>query len=104
SNPVCGTKPYFSFSAREDEPGNGPDPRQLSRPGEHTPLNTRTAPTKSPEHPIRESAFANLQAPPRRARAPVDPTDASEEREASGRRRIALYDSRKTTARPARNS
>ncbi|MGA9138180.1 MAG: hypothetical protein WBZ39_09630 [Methylovirgula sp.] len=54
--------------------------------------------------PIREAAFASLKAPLRLAPAPVDPTDASEEREASGRRRIALYDSRKTTARPARNS
>jgi rhodanese-related sulfurtransferase len=53
---------------------------------------------------IREAAFASLKAPLRPVRAPVDPTDAREEREASGRWRIALYDSRKTTARPARNS
>jgi len=54
--------------------------------------------------PIHEAAFASLQAPLRPVQAPVDPRDASEEREASGRRRIALYDSRKTTARPARSS
>jgi hypothetical protein len=54
--------------------------------------------------PIRELAFASLKAPLRPVRAPVDPTDAREAREASGWRRIALYDSRKTTARPARNS
>jgi hypothetical protein len=35
--------------------------------------------------PIREAAFASLQAPLRPVLAPVDPTDASEEREASGR-------------------
>jgi hypothetical protein len=35
--------------------------------------------------PIREAAFASLKAPLRPVRAPVDPTDASEEREASGR-------------------
>jgi uncharacterized membrane protein YdjX (TVP38/TMEM64 family) len=35
---------------------------------------------------------------------PVDPADASEGREASGRRRILQYDSRKTNARPARSS
>jgi hypothetical protein len=35
--------------------------------------------------PIREAAFASLKAPVRLVRASVDPTDASEEREASGR-------------------
>ena len=54
--------------------------------------------------PIREAAFASLKAPLRPVRAPVDPTDASEGREASGRRRTLQYDSRKTTARPARSS
>src|SRR5271154_1634765 len=54
--------------------------------------------------PIRELAFASLKAPLRPARASVDPMDAREEREASGRRRIAPYGSRKTTVRPARNS
>jgi hypothetical protein len=54
--------------------------------------------------PSRELALASLKAPLRPARAPVDPTDATEEREASGQRRIALYDSRKTIARPARSS
>ena len=57
--------------------------------------------TKEPP-PIREAAFASLGVPLRPVLAPVDPTDASEEREATGRRRIPLYDSRKTTARPAR--
>src|SRR5262249_10731058 len=42
--------------------------------------------TKEPP-PIREAAFASLKAPLRPVRAPVDPTDASEGREASGRRR-----------------
>jgi hypothetical protein len=50
--------------------------------------------------PIRGSAFASLKAPSRPVRAKVDPTDESEEREASGRRRIPPCDSRKTTARP----
>ena len=54
--------------------------------------------------PICEAAFANLKAPLRPVPVPADPTDASEEREASGRRRILLCDSRKTTARPARSS
>src|SRR3984885_9094866 len=58
--------------------------------------------TKAPSL-IREAAFASLQAPVRLVRAPVDPTDAREERQASDRRRIPLYDSRKTNARPARN-
>lgn len=40
--------------------------------------------TKKPP-PIRELAFASLKAPLRPARALIDPTDASEEREASGR-------------------
>jgi len=53
--------------------------------------------------PIRELAFASLKAPLRPARASVDPMDAREEREASGRRRILLYDSRKTSARLARS-
>jgi hypothetical protein len=35
--------------------------------------------------PIREAALASLKAPLRPVPAPVDPTDASEEREASGR-------------------
>ena len=35
--------------------------------------------------PIREAAFASLKAPLRPVPAPVDPTDASEERAASGR-------------------
>jgi hypothetical protein len=34
---------------------------------------------------IREAAFASLKAPLRPVRAPVDPTDAREERKASGR-------------------
>jgi hypothetical protein len=34
--------------------------------------------------PIREAAFASLKAPLRLVRASVDPTGASEEREASG--------------------
>ena len=59
--------------------------------------------TKEPP-PIREAAFASLKAPLRPVRAPVDPTDASEGREASGRRRTLPYDSRKTNARPARSS
>jgi hypothetical protein len=54
--------------------------------------------------PIREAAFASLKAPVRLVQAPADPADASEEREASARRRIPLYDSRKTTARLARSS
>jgi len=54
--------------------------------------------------PIREAAFASLMAPLRPVPALVDPTDASGEREASGRRRILRYDNRKTTARPARSS
>jgi hypothetical protein len=54
--------------------------------------------------PICEAAFASLKALVRLVRAPVDVTDASEEREDSGRRRIAPYDNRKTTARPVRNS
>jgi len=54
--------------------------------------------------PIREAAFASLKVPLRSVPAPVDPTDASEEREASGRRKTLEYDSRKTTARPVRNS
>jgi hypothetical protein len=40
--------------------------------------------TKEPP-PIREAALASLKVPPRPVPAPVDPTDASEEREASGR-------------------
>ena len=40
--------------------------------------------TKNPP-PICEAAFASLQAPLRPVPAPVDPTDASGEREASGR-------------------
>ena len=59
--------------------------------------------TKEPP-PIREAAFASLKAPLRPVRAPVDPTDASEGREASGRRRTLQYDSRKTIARLARSS
>jgi hypothetical protein len=74
-----------------------------SRSNSQTSLVTPTSETQKPP-PISELAFASLKAPLRPARAPVDPTDASEEREASGRRRIALYDSHKTTARPARNS
>jgi hypothetical protein len=35
--------------------------------------------------PIREAAFASLKEPLRPVRVPVDPTDDSEEREASGR-------------------
>jgi len=54
--------------------------------------------------PIREAAFASLMAPLRPVPALVDPTDASGEREASGRRRILQYDNRKTTARPAQSS
>jgi hypothetical protein len=54
--------------------------------------------------PIREAAFASLKAPLRPVRAPVDPADASEGREASGRRRTLQCDSRKTIARPARSS
>jgi hypothetical protein len=42
------------------------------------------APTKEPP-PIREAAFASLKAPLLPVPAPVDPTDASEEREVSGR-------------------
>ena len=53
---------------------------------------------------IREAAFASLRAPLQSVPAPIDPTDATEEHEASGRRKISLYDSRKTTARPARSS
>jgi hypothetical protein len=53
---------------------------------------------------IRAAAFPSLKALLRPVRAPVDLTDASEEREAQGQRRIALYDSRKTNARPAQNS
>jgi len=56
------------------------------------------------QSPIREAAFASLKAPLRPVRAPVGPTDASEGREASGRRRTLQYDSRKTNARPARSS
>jgi hypothetical protein len=55
-------------------------------------------------HPIRGAAFANLKAPLPPVRAPIDPTDASEERKAAGRLRIAPYDNRKTTIRPARSS
>ena len=65
--------------------------------------NCRHHATKDPP-PIREAAFASLKARLRQVRAPVDPMDASEGREASGRRRILQYDSRKTTARPARSS
>jgi hypothetical protein len=54
--------------------------------------------------PIREAAFASLKAPLRPGRAPVVPTDASEEREASGRQKSLPYGSRRTTARPARSS
>jgi hypothetical protein len=36
-------------------------------------------------HPIREAAFANLKAPLPPVRAPIGPTDASEERKAAGR-------------------
>jgi hypothetical protein len=35
--------------------------------------------------PIREAAFASLKAPLRPVQGPVDPTDDSEEHEASGR-------------------
>ena len=35
--------------------------------------------------PIREAAFANLKAPLRPVRAPIDPTGASAERKALGR-------------------
>jgi hypothetical protein len=54
--------------------------------------------------PIREAGFASSRARPRPVRAPADPTDASEDRKVSSRGRVAAYDSRKTTARPARNS
>jgi hypothetical protein len=53
---------------------------------------------------IRGAAFASLKAPLHPVPAPVDPTDASEERQASGRRRILEYGSRKTNARQARSS
>jgi len=53
---------------------------------------------------IREAAFASLKGPLRPVPVPVDPTDGSEEREASDRRRILQYGSRKTNARPARSS
>ena len=54
--------------------------------------------------PICEAALANLKAPLRPVPVPADPTDVSEEREASGPRRILLYGNRRTTARPARSS
>ena len=54
--------------------------------------------------PIREAAFASLKGPLRPVPVPVDPTDGSEEREASDRRRILQYGSRKTNARLARSS
>ena len=54
--------------------------------------------------PIREAASASLRAPLRPVPVPVDPADASEEPEASARRRILQYDNRKTNARPARSS
>ena len=41
--------------------------------------------TKACPPPIREAAFASLKAPLRPVPAQVDPTDASEGREASGR-------------------
>jgi hypothetical protein len=53
---------------------------------------------------IREAAFASLKAPLHPVPAPVDPTDASQEPQASGRRRILGYGSRKTNARLARSS
>ena len=43
--------------------------------------------------PIREAAFASLKGPLRPVPVPVDPTDGSEEREASDRRRILQYGS-----------
>jgi hypothetical protein len=66
-------------------------------------LVTPRSETKKSHPPIREAAFASLMAPLRPVPALVDPTDASGEREASGRRRILQYDNRKTTARPARS-
>jgi hypothetical protein len=54
--------------------------------------------------PTREAAFASPKAPLRPVPVPVGLTDAREEREASGRRRILRFGSRKTTARPARSS
>ncbi len=46
----------------------------------------RAARGRTKEPPlIREEAFASLKAPLQPVRAPVDPTDASKEREASGR-------------------
>jgi hypothetical protein len=65
-------------------------------------LDVMAPPPRPP--PIREAAFASLMAPLPPVPALVDPTDASGEREASGRRRILQYDNRKTTARPARSS
>ena len=62
----------------------------------------QTSRTKEPV-PIREAAFASLKAPLRPVPAPVDPTDASEGREASGQRTFLRYGSRKTTARQARS-
>ena len=59
--------------------------------------------TKKPP-PIREAAIASLKAPLRPVPVPVDPTDASEELQASGLRGILEYGSRKTSARPARSS
>jgi hypothetical protein len=56
------------------------------------------------QRPIREAASASLKAPLRPAPVPIGPADASEEREASVRRRIPQYDSRRTNARPARSS
>ena len=66
-------------------------------------LGTPGRPPGNP-HPIREAAFSSLKAPVRLVLALADPADVSEERGASGRRRIPLYDSRKTTARLARSS
>jgi hypothetical protein len=54
--------------------------------------------------PIREFALANLTAPPRPAQAQADHQDAREEDEAWDRRRLVLYDNRKTNARRARSS
>jgi hypothetical protein len=62
----------------------------------------QTSRTKEPV-PIREAAFASLKAPLRPVPAPVDPTDESEGREASGQRTFLRYGGRKTTARQARS-
>jgi hypothetical protein len=53
---------------------------------------------------ICEAAFASLKVPLRPVRVSVGLMDGNEVREDLGRRRIFLYDSRKTTAHRARSS